>query len=413
MKLNKKMSLAKAKKNYSPAKTKKRLKWSGVKYVDTLLLHIDKIIKMHKKEQIRTGLLVESQLEDLANKMRVNLNYECEKVVVKVENGKYILFDGHHRLEALTRIGYTYIVVDVIRLNKNMPLMEIHDFKYELNEDYHSKLGNDENTTVKTIGERIKFYYPKESKKSSVSSKVVVKCFTEFCKKHKKEFKKKDKEIIIQRLISQFSSHKDSIVIGQVKVWNASPDKIIKFEESNNQVYLQNVAMGRNVDHPDVNFGYGGVSHLKDEAFWKNPIYLCSTNKQIEQNLREVVKYLFEPNAHNSKEKYTTFIGLWINNDCNGDIEILKRKREELFKEFCKQRRFFAKSYVNQFKHNYKMFYKKNLSKKKEDQIFNYFIKLVGFGGFIPQLNEEKTLVDTNGCQYHHRSQKDLIINKH
>lgn len=407
-----KMVLKKALSAYSKAKSKTRLhsKEFKVKYVDSISMALKDIKKMPYEEQVRTDFIIPEALHILVNRIRVFLNYECERVVVKrvYKNGKwqYILFDGHHRYKAFQKLGFTHIIVDVIELEDDVTIAEVLMYKYILNEDF-PKAGNSPKEVIKIVGEMIVAQYGQIAKDSKLAKKKVRECFRKFVRKTASKTSVLDDKIqkeILQTLYSVYSSHKEAIRYGKIRNWTVADAK--KDIDYNDQTILQNVVMGRNSDHPECAAGYGGLDHKDDpDCVLMNRIYLNKTFDNIKQNLVwAVYHYKFTTDYETENFDPPVLFLFYVSGDCNGNIGKLEKKREDLQKYFYTERHNICIAKVREYCHSSS----RKVSEKEQARVYEFYKRMVGNFGCVPQLDDELGFVTSSGNTFEYPYEEDL-----
>ena len=392
-------------KAYSKYRAKKRLtnKEFKVKYVDSILLSITKILPMPYEEQIRTDFLKKDKLERLIDKIKGFFSYECERIVVKRirKNGRfqYILFDGHHRFHAFKKLGYTDIVVDVIVLDDDVTVEEILYFKWILNEDF-PKAGNDPNDAIKVVGTTIKRKYKDSAKQSKVKKKQVKECFREFVKKTSERsgiIDTKTQEYILNKLFQIYSSHKNSNKHGDIRNWTVY-NGVLPSNQHNDQTLIQNVVMGRNPNHPECALGYGGTEHHGDSGqVVSNKVYLNKTNNDIDHNLVWATYDAKFTKEYGTKDfKKPVIFLFYVNSDCNGDLTVLEMKRADIQKSFYNKRNTICDAKVNEYCENAKLLGKK-VTEKQKAEIKKFYVSMAVNGGCVPALDTESGFVTSKG----------------
>ena len=407
-----KMVLKKALDAYSKAKSKTRLqsKEFKVKYIDSVSMALEDIKKMPYEEQVRTDFIIPEALKKLVDRIHAFLNYECERVVVKRvrKNGKwqYILFDGHHRYKAFRKLGFTHIIVDVIELEDDVIIAEVLMYKYILNEDF-PKAGNSPKEVVKIVGGMIVEQFGQIAKTSKVAKKKIRECFREFVRKTASKTSVLDDKIqkeILQTLYSIYSSHKEAIRHGTIRNWTVS--STTNEMDYDDQTILQNVVMGRNSDHPECAAGYGGLDHKDDpDVVLKNRIYLNKSETNIKQNLVwAVYHYKFTTDYATENFDPPVLFLFYVNSDCNGNIGKLEKKREELQKYFYTERHKVCTAKVREYCHSSS----RKVSEKEQARVYEFYKRMVGNFGCVPQLDDECGFVTSSGNPFEYPYEEDL-----
>lgn len=405
-----KMKLKEALFNFSKERARKRLTKPefNSKYIDTRSLAIRNIKKMPKQEQVRTDLIIPTKLAQLIIWLKSSINYSLERIVVKrvKQGGKYIyiLFDGHHRFTALKKIGYTHIVVDLIEID-NATRQQIKDFKYVLNQEY-PKAGNSVNDIIGIIRDDIEEQYAKLAKESKLARKKVKACAIAFFRRTSSYgiVEETIQKEIIQKLYKEFSSHKEAMKSGKIWKWFSNGNS--KLEDYNDLSYIENIVMGRHKDHPECRGGYAGLDHLSDpDNTLQNRIYLNNSIRNILNNLvYATYQYKFTTDYNRDCFNAPVLFLLYVDTECNSNLNTLEKKREELVKYFYAERHKICTARVREYVHSSSRY----VSKKEQRRIYNKYKRMAGFLGFVPQVDGELGFVTSKSSPYVYPYEEDF-----